>query len=96
MHNRNAHSYFELKTTGGGLINLNSSYDGPRLSNGEDATVRYLGEYGAVLDLEVLSGSNAHWTLHEKDGLGLARTTCYAGIALGLPAMLLGLKRAKD
>ena len=90
-HNRGAASYFRVQTSYGQQVGLRASYDGPMLQDGEEVSVRYMSDYGAVLDLEVLSGAHLHWKLHESDGLGPAHFATYAGIACGVLTLIVWL-----
>jgi hypothetical protein len=88
---KSPHSYFKLRTEDGRLIRLRCSYHGLQLVDDEEVSVKYLCEYGSVLDLEVLSGRHLHWILHESDDLGLARVSTYFGMACFIAAMIVWL-----
>jgi hypothetical protein len=76
---RSKSSYFVLATDQGQSIHMEARYSGPKLQNGQRVHVTFLEEYGAILDLEVLSGSETGWQLHEGDDLGSARLSTWAG-----------------
>ena len=85
-------SYFDLDT-GNGRIAVRCTYHGPKITDGQLASIKYLQEYGAVLDLEVLSGPNAGWQLHESDGLRASHLSMFAGAAFALFAAIFYLTK---
>ncbi|HEY5331010.1 MAG TPA: hypothetical protein VIJ79_14075 [Acidobacteriaceae bacterium] len=72
-------SYFTVVTDDGKSVQLESLDYTPNLQNGQRVRVQYMEEYGAALDLEVLSGANAGWKFHESDSLALAQLSAFAG-----------------
>ena len=75
-------------------MSLRMSYHGPMLSNGEEVGVTVLSNYGAVLDLTVLSGAHADWNRTEDDGLHSAYFAACAGGLLALLAIFFWLRPA--
>lgn len=96
LHYRAAASYFKVQLPDGRRVSLQASYDGPMLQDGELISVCYMSEYGAVLDLEVLSGTHLGWKLHESDDLGSAHLAAYSGLACGLLATIVWFRTQRE
>jgi len=81
---KSSSSYFTVVTDQGESVRLQSLDYTPNLQDGQRVRVRYLQEYGAALNLEVLSGANAGWEFHESDSLALAKLSTFAGACFAI------------